>query len=212
MTDDISDQQVAERLLLAGQHPNDGASLDRLRARLAGAAEQRGLLDVGYATVPTPVGSLLLAATERGLVRVAFDCERHEAVLADLALRLSPRVLHAPARLQDAARQIEEYFAGRRRVFDLRLDLTLTGPGFRREVVSHLSDIRYGATATYTMLAAISGRPRAVRAAASACARNPLPVVLPCHRIVRSDATLGGYVGGLPAKRTLLTLEAGAAA
>jgi len=118
-------------------------------------------------------------------------------------------VLHAPARLAPAARQLEEYFSGHRTAFDLPLDLRLSG-GFRRDVLTRLREVAYGTTASYASLAAAAGSPRAVRAVGTACATNPLPVVVPCHRVVRSDGALGGYVGGAEAKRTLLTLEAAA--
>jgi methylated-DNA-[protein]-cysteine S-methyltransferase len=179
----------------------------RLHARLAAAANQAGILDVAYRTVDTPVGTLLLAATEQGLVRVAYAREGHDLVLDQLANRVSPRVLHAPARLETAAREIEEYFAGRRSLFDLPLDFQLAH-GFRRSVLSRLPEIGYGKTASYAAIAAAAGNPRAVRAAATACATNPLPVVVPCHRVVRSDGSVGGYVGGTDAKKSLLTLEA----
>ncbi|WP_237685598.1 methylated-DNA--[protein]-cysteine S-methyltransferase [Arthrobacter sunyaminii] len=187
----------------------DRDTLDRLQKRLEAAAEQAGLLDVGYTVVETPVGKLLLAATHAGLVRVAFDCEDHDAVLALLAERISPRILAAPDRLQAAAAQITEYFDGTRRTFDLPLDLRLTA-GFRRSVVEHLRDIGYGSTATYSAVAALAGSPGAVRAVGTACALNPLPVVVPCHRVVRSDGSTGGYRGGPAAKRLLLNLEAAA--
>ena len=118
-------------------------------------------------------------------------------------------MLRAPARLDPAARQLEEYFAGRRTAFDLPLDLRLSA-GFRRDVLTHLREIGYGTTASYAALAAAAGSPRAVRAVGTACATNPLPVVVPCHRVVRSDGALGSYVGGVAAKRTLLDLEAAA--
>ena len=183
--------------------------LDRLAARLAVAADDAGLLDVAFTTVASPVGPLLLAATEQGLVRLAYATEDHDAVLQSLADRISPRVLRAPARLDPAVRQLEEYFAGHRTSFDLPLDLRLSS-GFRRDVLTRLRDVAYGTTASYATLAAAAGSPRAVRAVGSACATNPLPVVVPCHRVVRSDGALGGYVGGAEAKRTLLTLEAAA--
>ena len=189
--------------------PIDPADLDRLTARLALAADDAGLLDVAWRTLDTPVGSLLLAATDRGLVRVAYAAEDHDTVLRQLAARVSPRVLRAPARLDPAARQLEEYFGGRRTDFDLPLDLRLSA-GFRRTVLTHLRDIGYGTTASYAALAATSGSPRAVRAVGTACATNPLPVVVPCHRVVRSDGGVGNYVGGVSAKRTLLDLEAAA--
>jgi methylated-DNA-[protein]-cysteine S-methyltransferase len=181
--------------------------LAALRARLADRAAADGLLDVAYRTLDTPVGSLLLAATSRGLVRVAYDREDHAAVLATLAERLSPRVLSAPRRLDVAARELEEYFAGRRREFSLPLDFSLAR-GFRLEVLRHLPDIGYGQTASYGTVAAAAGRPRAVRAVGTACATNPLPVVVPCHRVVRADGSAAGYLGGPDAKRLLLSLEA----
>jgi methylated-DNA-[protein]-cysteine S-methyltransferase len=167
------------------------------------------LLDIAYRTVDTPVSTLLLAATEDGLVRVAFAREDHDAVLEKLATKVSPRLLRAPARLDPVVRQLAEYFDGTRHVFDLPLDLQLS-TGFRRAVLAHLPEIRYGHTESYAQVAAAAGSPRAVRAVGSACATNPLPVVVPCHRVVRSDGTHGGYVGGEDAKRTLLTLEAAA--
>ncbi|ANZ23389.1 cysteine methyltransferase [Rhodococcus sp. WB1] len=189
--------------------PVDAADLTRLHARLILDAEAADLLDVAYRIVDTPVGPLLLAATPAGLVRVAYAAEDHEAVLARLAADISPRILAAPARLDDAARQLDEYFRGARTAFDLPLDLRLAR-GFRREVITHLPRIGYGRTASYAEVAAVAGSPRAVRAVGTACARNPLPVVLPCHRVVRSDGDLGRYVGGVDAKRMLLRLEAAA--
>ena len=180
----------------------------RLHRRLEEAASAAGLLDVAYRTLDTPVGALLLAATPKGLVRVAYTREDHDLVLERLARDVSPRILHAPARLDVVAREIDEYFAGRRSAFDVPLDLQLSH-GFRRKVLSHLPEIGYGKTASYAEIAKAAGSPRAVRAVGSACATNPLPVVLPCHRVVRSDGTLGQYVGGVQAKETLLALEVG---
>jgi methylated-DNA-[protein]-cysteine S-methyltransferase len=179
----------------------------RLQERLIAAATRDGLLDVAYRTIDTPVGTLLLAATEQGLLRVAYDREGHDAVLAKLAGAVSPRILRAPARLDAVAGQLEEYFGGSRRVFEVPLDLRLAS-GFRRAVLAHLPEIPYGHTESYTQVATAAGSPRAVRAVGTACATNPLPVVVPCHRVVRSDGSVGGYVGGPDAKRTLLTLEA----
>ncbi|MGB3829650.1 MAG: methylated-DNA--[protein]-cysteine S-methyltransferase [Ornithinimicrobium sp.] len=171
-------------------------------------AVKAGTIDVAYRTLDTPVGSLLLAATERGLVRIAYTREGHDAVLQQLADRVSPRVRHAPAQLNAAARELDEYFSGRRRSFDLPLDRRLSG-GFRADVLQHLTeDLAYGHTASYAAVARLSGRPTAVRAVGSACATNPIPVVVPCHRVVRSDGSMGGYVGGLEAKSALLALEA----
>ena len=186
--------------------PGEPADVDRLHARLVAAAAADGTLDVAYRTIDSPLGPLLLAATEQGLVRLAYEQEDHEQVLQTLAARVSPRILRAPGRLDEAATQLDDYFAGSRHSFDLPVDLRLAA-GFRRQVLDHLRTIGYGRTESYTAVAAATGRPRAVRAVGSACATNPLPVVVPCHRVLRSDGTLGGYIGGLGAKRTLLALE-----
>lgn len=183
-----------------------GADLARLHRDLTARAAADGLLDIAYRTVDSPVGTLLLARTARGLVRVAFAVQDHDAVLSALATSVSPRVLEAPQQLDDVARELDEYFAGRRTTFDVPLDLQLLR-GFRRDVVLHLPDIAYGRTASYAAMATLAGSPRAVRAVGTACALNPLPVVLPCHRVVRSDGSPGQYAGGPDAKLTLLELE-----
>ncbi len=201
----INYEQQAQDLLAAVPEVTE-AQLRALRERLAVRAEAEGVLDVAYRTLDTPVGSLLLAATKQGLVRVAYPAQGHDQVLQTLAAQLSPRILNAPARLDAAARQVEEYFAGRRRAFDLPLDFRLSR-GFRRIVLGHLPGIGYGHTASYAVVAAAAGRPRAVRAVGTACATNPLPVVVPCHRVIRADGRLGGYAGGPAAKQALLTLE-----
>ena len=190
--------------------PDNPARLSLLRERLAAAAQQDGVLDVGYRVIDSPVGPLLLAATEQGLIRVAFALEGHDAVLQTLADKVSPRILSAPGRLDAAARELDEYFAGRRHAFDLPLDWRLSA-GFRRTVLNHLPEIGYGHTASYSAVAQLAGNPRAVRAVGTACATNPLPLVVPCHRVVRADGSMGGYRGGPEAKRTLLTLEEAAA-
>jgi methylated-DNA-[protein]-cysteine S-methyltransferase len=166
--------------------PSDPDTLPRLRGRLGLAAEAEGLLDVAYTTVDSPVGTLLLAATPKGLVRVAYDVEDHDRVLDTLSQRLSPRVLRAPKRLDAAARELDEL------------------------VQRHLPEIGYGQTRTYRQVAELVGNPKAVRAVGTACATNPLPVVVPCHRVLRADGTPGGYVGGPGAKKALLRLEAAA--
>ncbi len=194
-----------ERLLAGPPDPADPA-VERLRVRLAGRAQEHDLLDVAYRTLDTPLGPLLLAATPAGLVRVAYAREDHDTVLASLADQVSPRVLRAPARLEAAARQLGDYFDHRLDRFDLVLDLRLTR-GFRRTVLEHLPQVRYGRTVSYAELAAEVGNPRAVRAVGTACATNPLPLVIPCHRVVRTDGTPGGYIGGPEAKRLLLDLE-----
>jgi len=187
--------------------PADPDTLSRLRHRLGLAAEAEGLLDVAYTTIDSPVGTLLLAATPKGLVRVAYDIEGHDRVLSALSQRLSPRVLRAPKRLDAAARELDEYFGRQRRAFDLPLDLSLSS-GFRQLVQRHLPEIGYGQTRTYRQVAELVGNPKAVRAVGTACATNPLPVVVPCHRVLRADGTIGGYVGGPAAKQALLSLEA----
>ncbi|MEV0848580.1 methylated-DNA--[protein]-cysteine S-methyltransferase [Streptomyces sp. NPDC049954] len=192
--------------LIAGLATHEAPALGRLHARLAERAEEAGLLDIAYRTLDTPAGSLLLAATGEGLIRVAFAVQDHAAVLQDLADTVSPRVLRAPARLDATARQLDEYFAGTRRRFELPLDRRLS-KGFRRTVLDRLGDIGYGRTESYAQVAAAAGSPRAVRAVGTACATNPLPLVVPCHRVVRSDGTSGGYAGGPEAKRLLLTME-----
>ena len=187
----------------------DPATTDRLRARLAAEAERAGVLDVAYRKVDSPFGPLLLAATTDGLVRVAFDREDHDVVLGVLAEQISPRILAAPRRLDDVARELDEYFAGVRRSFDVPVDLRLAH-GFRRTVLDHLRSIAYGSTESYATVAAAAGNPAAVRAVGSACSHNPVPLVVPCHRVIRSDGTIGQYLGGSDAKQTLLALESAA--
>jgi len=189
--------------------PADAGTLSRLRDKLELAAEAEGLLDVAYVTIDSPVGTLLLAATPKGLVRVAYDVEDHDRVLETLTQQISPRVLRAPKRLNAAARELDEYFERKRRVFDLPLDLSLS-TGFRQLVQRHLPEIGYGQTRTYQQVAELVGNPKAVRAVGSACATNPLPVVVPCHRVLKADGTPGGYIGGRAAKTALLRLEASA--
>ncbi|MFI6985526.1 methylated-DNA--[protein]-cysteine S-methyltransferase [Embleya sp. NPDC050154] len=194
--------------VLLARARSDREALDRLHDRLVAAAARDGLLDVAYTTVDTPIGSLLLAATDKGLVRVAFAGEDHDKVLDTLTARLGPRILRAPGRLARAARQLDEYFDHSRTSFDLDLDLVLS-TGFRQLVQRRLPEIGYGHTFSYADVARMVGNPQAVRAVGSACASNPLPIVLPCHRVLRSDGTLGGYAGGIAIKSALLSLEAG---
>ena len=190
------------------QHfPVDVDDLRRLHARLERDAQAGDLLDIAYHTVDSAVGPLLLAATPRGLLRVAFAGEGHDVVLQNLSQRISPRMLEAPARLDQVARQLDEYFTGGRHSFDVALDWSLSR-GFRRTVLEHLNtDVSYGDTASYAALAQLSGSPKAVRAVGTACATNPIPIVVPCHRVIRSDGTVGAYRGGPVAKRVLLDLE-----
>jgi methylated-DNA-[protein]-cysteine S-methyltransferase len=181
--------------------------LSHLHRRLREAAQRDGLLDIAYRTLDTPLGVLLLAATEQGLVRVAYEREDHDAVLAGLAEKVSPRILRAPARLDQAARELDQYFARSRTAFELPLDFSLAH-GFRRVVQQYLPAITYGQTQSYAQVAEQVGNPQAVRAVGSACATNALPIVVPCHRVIRADGTTGEYVGGPEAKAFLLTLEA----
>src|SRR6478736_139529 len=198
-TPDMDDTELLARL-----YDPDPEALSRLRDSLIGSAAAAGVLDIAYRTVDSPVGTLLLAATDEGLVRVAFDREDHDAVLVSLADKVSPRIMLAPGRLDHAARELDEYFAGGRRAFDLPLDFRLSS-GLRRSVLAHLPEIGYGHTESYAQVATAAGNPRAVRAVGSACATNPLPLVVPCHRVVRSDGSYGQYRGGEEAKRSLLT-------
>jgi methylated-DNA-[protein]-cysteine S-methyltransferase len=197
---------TTDRALVAQLAPPHPTPLATLRSRLATAAHDRGLLDVAYSTVDSPVGALLIAVTDDGVVRVAFEREDHDAVLRELATSISPRVLQSRARTDAVERQLDEYFARGRRRFEVPVDLRLVS-GFRRTAISHLADIAYGATASYAALAAAAGNPTAVRAAASACSHNPVPIVLPCHRVIRSDGRIGDYRGGSEAKAALLELE-----
>jgi methylated-DNA-[protein]-cysteine S-methyltransferase len=178
------------------------ASLDRLAER-AGA---EGLLDVAYANVDSPFGPLLVATTPSGVVRVNLPTYDPEETLEELAARISPRILEAPARLDDARRELDLYFEGKLTEFDLPIDWQLTD-GFRKKVQRAIARIPYGQTRSYTEMARSAGNERAVRAAGTACGSNPIPIVVPCHRVLRSGGGLGGYGGGLPMKEALLQLE-----
>jgi methylated-DNA-[protein]-cysteine S-methyltransferase len=205
MSDD--DERFGSVLLAPPPQTMESAALTRLHERLADDAERAGVLDVAYTTVDSPVGTLLLAATDRGLLRVAFEREGLDTVLEALGARVGPRLLRAPRRLDAVSAQLDEYFAGLRTAFDVPLDLALSS-GFRRLVQQQLPRIGYGTTQTYKEVALAVGNPGAVRAVGSACATNPLPIVVPCHRVLRTDGGLGGYIGGEQAKSALLALEA----
>lgn len=181
--------------------------LDELRRRLAELADTSGVLDVAYRTMDTPVGELLIAATNSGVVRVAFPNEHRDDVLQQLTDKVSPRVLRAPKRLDRVATELDEYFTGSRQSFDLPLDWRLASQ-FRRTVLDHLrSGVGFGQTASYGAIARRIGHPSAARAVGRACATNPLPVIVPCHRVIRGDGVVGDYIGGAAAKRMLLDLE-----
>lgn len=174
--------------------------------RLAERAASEGLLDVAYTSTDSPFGPLLLAATPRGLVRVGLPNQDAESLLADLAKRVSPRVLETAGPFDEARRELDLYFEGDLTEFDLPLDWRLS-KDFRRRVLRAISRIPYGQTRSYMQMATTAGNERAVRAAGTACGTNPLPLVVPCHRVLRSGGGLGGYGGGLPMKESLLRLE-----
>ncbi|MFZ0042241.1 MAG: methylated-DNA--[protein]-cysteine S-methyltransferase [Solirubrobacteraceae bacterium] len=176
------------------------------------AAAAAGLLDVAYARLDSPVGQLLLAATPTGLARIVYldGPAGEDAALEELANRISPRVLAAPGKLDRPRRELDEYFAGRRHGFDLQLDWELM-TGFARRIMAATAAIPYGSVSTYRDVAAQAGSPRGARAAGNALGSNPLPIVLPCHRVLHAGGGLGGYTGGLDRKRTLLAIESGQA-
>jgi methylated-DNA-[protein]-cysteine S-methyltransferase len=189
-----------------------GGDVGEGKRRLVERALDEGLATVAYARAESPFGDLMLATTARGLVRVAFlHGETEDEVVEDLAVRVSPRVLRAPERLDDARRQLDQYFAGRRRRFDLRTDRALIH-GFARAVLAQTARIPYGSYLTYGEVAAEAGNPRAHRAAGSALARNPIPIVIPCHRVLRSGGVVGNYGGGPEMKARLLQMEGALAA
>ena len=177
--------------------------VDRLMAR----ADEDGLLDVAYATLDTPLGTAMVAATPRGLVRLALPTEDMEAVLTGLAANVSPRLLEYPARLDEARRELDEYFEHRRDHFELPLDWRLSHPGFYRRVLRATARVPFGEMITYGAAAKLAGNARAFRAAGTALGSNPIPIVVPCHRVVRSGGEIGNYGGGPEMKRFLLELE-----
>lgn len=208
----MSPAPIDERAMVAALHDaftdDDPDGEQVRRARLAADAERGGLVDLGYRVVGSPHGDLLLVASAAGLVRVAFQLEGHDDVLASLAATISPRILRLPTRLDEVARQLDEYFSRRRQQLDVPLDLHGVSD-FRLAVLDHLRTIEFGATESYAEVAAATGRPAAVRAVGSACSHNPVPLVVPCHRVVRSDGAIGQYLGGPEVKAALLALEAG---
>ncbi|MDP2712804.1 MAG: methylated-DNA--[protein]-cysteine S-methyltransferase [Solirubrobacteraceae bacterium] len=182
-----------------------------LAARTTARAADEGLAQVAYVTVDSPVGRLVAVHTSRGLARLAYELENGglDEILDDVARRLSPAIVEAPARLDGVRRELDEYFDGRRRDFDLPLDWTLSSAGFRRRILQECARIPFGATSTYKAMAIAAGSPTAFRAAGGALGSNPIPIVVPCHRVLSSDGGLGGYTGGLDRKRRLLALEQG---
>jgi methylated-DNA-[protein]-cysteine S-methyltransferase len=202
----VNDLDCLERELRDGARPGDPKP-----PQLTDAAAAAGLLDVAYATADSPLGPLLLATTPTGLVRIAYlDFEPDDAVLEEIAARVSPRVLVAPRKLDRARRELEQYFAGGRHAFELALDWRLT-KGFGRRVLEATAAIPYGSVSSYRDVATVAGSPRGSRAAGNALGANPLPIVVPCHRVLHTGGGLGGYTGGLDRKRTLLAIERGQA-
>jgi methylated-DNA-[protein]-cysteine S-methyltransferase len=201
MTDQHSERALAARLRQAPA----GGDVGALIAAALDRADRDGLVEVAWSTIDTPIGPLLVAVSADGLVRVAFGHD--DAVLEELARAISPRVVELPRRTDPARRQLEEYFAGRRDRFEVPLDWRLAR-GFRRTVLEHLyADVPLGRVVSYRELAEASGSPGASRAVGTAMATNPLPIVVPCHRVLRTGGALGGYGGGLDAKRWLLAHE-----
>jgi methylated-DNA-[protein]-cysteine S-methyltransferase len=193
-----------ERRLARGVAPEFDAAL--LGEELGRRALDAGLADVAYGSMDSPVGELLVAVTDRGLVRVAFASEPGDEVLEELAARVSPRVLRLPDRTDVARRELDEYFAGERRRFDLPLDWSLVR-GFAQGVLRATARVPFGSVTTYGRMAEAAGSPRASRAAGNALGSNPIPIVVPCHRVLHAGGGLGGYAGGLDRKRYLLSLE-----
>ena len=169
-------------------------------------AEKEGLVDVAYGTVDSPIGKLLIATTDKGLVRISFPTETEGIVLEELARRLSPRILEAPRKVAAVARELDQYFAGRRKKFEVPLDWSLVGP-YATKVLKATARIPFGKVSTYREVAGKAGNPAASRAAGNALGSNPIPVVVPCHRVLRTGGGLGGYGGGLHVKEHLLKLE-----
>jgi methylated-DNA-[protein]-cysteine S-methyltransferase len=204
----LTDKQLEQMLR---QAPT-GGELDRAVEGVLARAQRDGLIDVAYAPVDSPFGKLLVARTERGVVEVALPKHRgtqmsEEEVLEHLAQFVSPRVLEAPSRLDEERRELDEYFAGKRHHFDVPVDWALTPPGFRSRALHEVAKIPYGETRTYREIAKQAGNARAFRAAGTACGRNPVPLIVPCHRVVQSGGGIGNYGGGPEMKRALLDLE-----
>ena len=191
--------------------PDAGGAAARAARGVAARAEREGLIDVAYATVDSPLGPLLALGTERGLLMLSYTDEPVEARLERVAARVSPRILEAPARLDEARRELDEYFSGRRRRFALPIDWSLVS-GYARAVLEATSAIPYGGAMSYGEVSAAAGNPRGARATGNALGSNPIPIVIPCHRVLRSGGAIGGYTGGLERKRFLLALERGDAA
>jgi methylated-DNA-[protein]-cysteine S-methyltransferase len=197
------DARSLGRGLRAGADEAAAAATETFAERAARA----GLLDVAYATADTPVGTAILAATPRGLVRLALPGESPDRVLSELASRVSPRVIEWRARLDQTLRELDEYFAGHRQRFEVSLDWRLTRAPFSRSVLRRTARIPFGSTSTYSEVAAEAGHPRAYRAAGNALGSNPIPIVVPCHRVLPAGGGIGNYGGGPAMKEYLLRFE-----
>jgi methylated-DNA-[protein]-cysteine S-methyltransferase len=205
-TDRLGEANLERELRRGSPEAESTSGSATAAARLTRRIADQGLADVSYGHADSPLGRLHLAATRRGLVRVGFPEEDEDAMLESLARRVSPRIVEGGRALDEVRRELEEYFAGRRRGFDLALDWRLVGP-FGRRVLRVTSEIPYGGVLSYAEVAADAGSPRGFRAAGNALGSNPIPIVIPCHRVLRSGGSLGGYGGGLERKRFLLELE-----
>lgn len=198
-----------EAALAAPASAVERAMLERLNARVFDVASTEGKVDARFAFLPSPMGRILVVATDRGLLRIGFDTEDPEAVLLEVSAVVGPIVVEDPEGLRLYLQELEEFFEGGRRTFDLPLDFALTKlGGFRATVQQALAKIPFGSTRSYTEMATMVGNPKAVRAVGSACAQNPLPIVLPCHRVVRTDGSFGNYRGGHDRKKWILEWEA----
>jgi methylated-DNA-[protein]-cysteine S-methyltransferase len=195
-----------ERALKQAGRRRYESEAERAALRLVEGATDEGLVDVAFTAMDSPVGPIMVAATQRGLVRISFGrSSDRDNFVAQLAA-LSPRVLEAPRYFDAIRRELDEYFEGRRTRFDLPLDWSLTG-GFGRRVLRQTARIPYGSVSTYREIAAAAGNPRASRAAGNALGANPIPIVVPCHRVLRTGGAIGGYGGGPEVKKFLLELE-----
>ena len=203
-TDDIAVRLAGLTTDPAGEGPEGLDTVADLVAQALARADADGLVDVAWAVEDTPIGPLTLAATASGVVKIAFGTD--ESALDELAATLSPRLVRLPRRLDALRRELDEYFAGRRRDFDVGLDRRLSH-GYRLAVLEELSRVRFGETVTYKDLAQRTGHPKASRAVGTAMATNPIPIVVPCHRVLRTGGALGGYGGGLDTKAWLLRHE-----
>jgi methylated-DNA-[protein]-cysteine S-methyltransferase len=200
----MTDRDLERRL--AATPPTGRVDVDALRAALARRAADEGLLDVAYGVADSPLGPLTVFVTPRGLARVSYPGEPLEVQLDEAAARLSPRILAAPERTDAVRRQLDEYFDGRRHAFDVPIDWRLVR-GFAESVLRATSRIPFGSVLSYRDVAAEAGSPNAYRAAGNALGSNPIPIVVPCHRVLHAGGGLGGYTGGLERKRLLLRLE-----